>query len=282
MRETATEPIQASWKVSEVLRRYPYLLDELVAINPTFRLLRNPVMRRVQSRLVTVGQAAEIGGMEPAALVRALNRAIGVEVPEESAPVRPDAAPPTDVPPWVGTVPIDAEVDARPMQREGREPFSAIMAAARSVAPGHAFRLWNTFEPIPLYDVLGQRGFVHHARQHGPEEWEILFFRAGGGGTTAEPKPVASTDAPKLEWDSPDATVTIDVSELVPPEPMVRILEALEALPAGGTLLVHHVRRPMHLYPRLAALGYRHETREVGPARVEVLIEKTGSVEAQG
>lgn len=281
MSETAPEPILASWKVSEVISRYPHLVDELVKLNPTFRLLRNPVMRRVQSRLVTVEQAAAIGGMEPAELVRALNRAIGIEVPDEQPAEQPASATTADVPPWVGNVPIDAEVDARPMQREGREPFSAIMAAARSTAPGHAFRLWNTFEPIPLYDVLGQRGFVHYARQHGPEDWEILFFHAGGRRRDAVLQSQPAADAPALDWESPSATVTIDVSDLVPPEPMIRIMEALEALPVGGTLLVHHVRRPMHLYPRLDALGYRQETRELGPGRVELLIEKTANVEAQ-
>lgn len=155
MTESAPEPILASWKVSEVISRYPHLVDELVKLNPTFRLLRNPVMRRVQSRLVTVAQAAAIAGMEPAELVQALNRAIGIEVPDEQPTEQGGTAGAADEPPWVGSVPIDAEVDARPMQREGREPFSAIMAAARSTAPGHAFRLWNTFEPVPLYDVLG-------------------------------------------------------------------------------------------------------------------------------
>ncbi|MDI3339521.1 MAG: DUF2249 domain-containing protein [Sphaerobacter sp.] len=278
MGETARAPIQASWKVSEVISRYPQLLDELVALNPTFRLLRNPVMRRVQSRLVTVAQAAMIAGMEPVALVQALNRAIGIEAPGEPAADEGRAVPaPEGVPAWVAGAPIVAEVDARPLQREGREPFSAIMAAARQVAPGEGFRLWNTFEPVPLYDVLGQRGFVHHARQHGPDDWEILFFRIGNG-RAATPSPAATAAAP-LDWSSPSATVTIDVSGLVPPEPMIRILEALEALPPGGTLLVHHVRRPMHLYPRLDALGYRHETRELGPGRVELLIEKTAGGE---
>ena len=43
---------------------------------------------------------------------------------------------------------------------------------------------------------------------------------------------------------------------------MVRILETLREIGAGQTLLVHHVRRPIHLYPRLDALGCTHETRE--------------------
>lgn len=279
--KTASTPIAASWKISDVIGTYPRLIDELVALNPTFRLLRNPVMRRVQSRLVTVAQAAEIAGMDPDQLVQTLNRAIGITPPSTSENTTSRPSEPVGPPPWVATAQIDAEVDARPMQREGREPFSAIMAAARQVAHGHAFRLRNTFEPIPLYDVLGQQGFVHHAQQHGPDDWEILFFRAGGRRRAATPPP-APAEAPEpttLDWESPHATVTIDVRELVPPEPLIRIMETLEELPPGETLLVHHVRRPMHLYPRLDALGHRHETRELGPMRVEVLIEKPVSTE---
>ena len=68
--------------------------------------------------------------------------------------------------------------------------------------------------------------------------------------------------------------MTIDVRELVPPEPMIRVLQALEALPDGARLLVHHVRRPMHLYDRLDEMGFAHDTREIGLDRVDVLIQK--------
>jgi hypothetical protein len=55
---------------------------------------------------------------------------------------------------------------------------------------------------------------------------------------------------------------------------MLKILEAIADLPPGGTLLVHHVRRPVHLYPRLDDLGCRHETRDLAPGRVELRIQK--------
>lgn len=274
---TTRRPIEPSWKISEVIGLYPELIDELAAINPAFRRLRNPIMRRVQSRLVTVAQAAEIAGMKPDALVQALNHAAGVvgSTPPDWRP--PFAAGVSETPPWVGTTPVSLTVDVRPLQQEGLEPFSVIMAAARKVRVGEGFRLINTFEPVPLYDVLGRRGFVHWAEQRGPEYWEILFFHAGAsqpGGDDPPSRPVETQNSDLLAWESPTATLTIDVSELVPPEPMIRILEALEALPAGATLLVHHVRRPIHLYPRLDELGYRHETREPSPGRVEILIRK--------
>ncbi len=277
MKTTTPEPVLASWKVSEVLKRYPELLDVLVNLNPTFRMLKNPITRKVQSRLVTVAQAAEIAGMDPAELVRSLNQAIGITAPAEQAEKESASAGVTGgPPPWVDTSPVAAEVDARPLQKSGQEPFSVIMAASREVGVGQVLRLRNTFEPVPLYDVLGMRGFVHFARQHGPDDWEILFLNIGSG--KAKPTEAGATpnpEGPALDWDAPSATLRIDVSELVPPEPLIRIMGALEQLPEGATLRVHHVRRPLHLYPRLDALGYQHETRDLGPGQVEILIKKT-------
>ena len=67
---------------------------------------------------------------------------------------------------------------------------------------------------------------------------------------------------------------TIDVSHLPPPLPMVRILETLRSLDPGETLLVNHTRRPLHLYPKLDALGCTHETREWPDGKIEVRITK--------
>lgn len=68
-------------------------------------------------------------------------------------------------------------LDVRPHQRAGREPFSDIMAAVAALKPDQQFVLLNTFEPTPLYRVLGARGFKHYAEQLEPETWRITFWR---------------------------------------------------------------------------------------------------------
>lgn len=274
VRTVATEPITSAWKISEVLQRYPDVLFELIEISPAFSKLRNPLLRRVQSRLVTVGQAAQIADLDPAYLVRRLNAAAGIDVDESQAPIPAESLAMNAEPPWVKSAPVAEELDVRPFQQRGEEPFSAIMAASRQIPHGQILRLRNTFEPTPLYDVLGQRGFEHWTRKLTENDWEILFFNSGALREATPSAPTPHAVPTEAGWDEPSATLTIDVSELVPPEPMIRILTALEELPDGASLLVHHVRRPMHLYPRLDELGYRHETRELGPAQVEVLIEK--------
>lgn len=274
---SSTAPITGDWKISDVLRVHPQLLDTLIDTAPAFGRLRNPLLRKVQSRLVTVGQAAAIAGIDPAVLVRRLNTAAGITV-EDSEPV---SAAPTDPlgpePPWVGSATVAQELDVRPFQQRGEEPFSAIMAAVREVPRGQVLLLRNTFEPAPLYEVLRQRGFEHYTRRLADDDWEIRFFNSGASRPPHRPADESALEKPISTWDEPASTLTIDVSELVPPEPMVRILTALEELPEGATLLVRHVRRPMHLYPRLDEMGYRHETRDLGPGQVEVMIEKTAA-----
>jgi len=273
------ERIEASWKISDVLRVYPELLDVLIDTTPAFSRLRNPALRRVQSRLVTVEQAARIAGIDSDALVERLNGAAGGHGVEPSAgeSVAPGERADQARPGWLDDTPMALELDVRPFQERGEEPFGAIMSAARDTPVGSMFLLHNTFEPVPLYDVLAMRGFDHWTVNDAADDWRIWFFNSGEARKrTPKPKPAtpAAADASGDGWSTPDAAVTIDVSDLVPPEPMIKILEALESLPDGSSLLVHHLRRPMHLYPQLDAMGYRHDTRELAPDRIEVLIEK--------
>ncbi len=68
----------------------------------------------------------------------------------------------------------------------------------------------------------------------------------------------------------------LDVRGLEPPQPLIRVLEAIEKLPAGARLEVHHDRRPLLLYPQLDDRGFRHETDEPEPGLVRIRIWKDG------
>ena len=276
--------ILAGWTLHAVLRRYPHLLDVLIECCPAFIKLRNPVLRNVQTRLVTVAQAARIGGIEPAALVHTLNAAIGVTAPVPLPEQTPEAASTAAGAPWT-PAPVAVALDVRPMLAGGEEPFHAVMTAAATVPVGQTLRLRVGFEPLPLYDVLSRQGFTHQARQLGPDDWEILFRRERGSARQAASSdltPVVPPPAALLAGsESPCITLRIDVRDLAPPEPMVRILEAMAQLPPGQTLLVEHARRPVYLYPQLDALGYRHATRELGPGRVEIRIHKPLAAEGE-
>lgn len=159
-------------------------------------------------------------------------------------------------------------VDVRDDIRRGQEPFVRIMAAVRALAPDEVLLLRAPFEPIPLYDVLGQRGFAHATECRAADDWLVSFYRvpAPAVGATAHDA-AAPADADEGE--------TLDVRGLEPPEPMVRVLERLDTLAPGETLVVRHDRRPLFLYPQLEARGFVHETTEPAPGLVEIRIHRT-------
>ncbi|MCC6316631.1 MAG: DUF2249 domain-containing protein [Gemmatimonadaceae bacterium] len=70
------------------------------------------------------------------------------------------------------------ELDVRDDLRSGREPFSKIMGAVAKLEPGAVLHLRAIFEPVPLFAVLGERGFTHTSRSHAPDDWSVWFWRA--------------------------------------------------------------------------------------------------------
>lgn len=54
--------IRPDMRVSEVLEQHPKLLEVLIAASPAFQKLKNPLLRRTMPRLVSVAQAARMGG----------------------------------------------------------------------------------------------------------------------------------------------------------------------------------------------------------------------------
>ena len=167
------------------------------------------------------------------------------------------------------------DLDVRDALRRGEEPFSRIMAARQALPPGHVLRLRAVFEPAPLYAVMGKQGFLHWTETLAPDDWRVWFYRADEAPAPAASAPVEDGDGGAAA-DGGEGVVVLDVRGLDPPEPMVRTLAALEALPPGGTLVQLNVRTPQFLLPRLDELGWEYEVREPGDGPVRVFIRRRG------
>ena len=92
----------------------------------------------------------------------------------------------------------------------------------------------------------------------------MLFTRGAGDAATVNATP-ASSQPPQRS--NPRAcsgppVLEVDVRGLEPPQPLVKILEALATLPEGARLRAHTDRRPMHPYAKLEERGFVGETEE--------------------
>ena len=64
-------------KLFDVLKAYPQLEEQIIAIAPPFKNLRNPILRRTVAQLATLEQVAQIGQMDVTELVSTLRRRPG-------------------------------------------------------------------------------------------------------------------------------------------------------------------------------------------------------------
>ena len=155
-------------------------------------------------------------------------------------------------------------LDVREDIRQGREPFSKIMQAVTALEPEQDLLLLAPFEPAPLFHLMAQQGFSHQAKATAAGEYEVLFSREAlpPGATQNRPAPVsgATVAAPRSCQGQP--ALDLDARGLEPPQPLVRILEALATLPDGVCLRARTDRRPMHLYAQLDPRGFEGQTEE--------------------
>lgn len=143
--------------------------------------------------------------------------------------------------------------DARPLLQAGKEPFQAIMQAVTALTPGEALVLYAPFRPVPLFTVMAERGFACSDRELDDGSWEVTFTPV-----TAEEMAEAGlsdgSSGAAGAW--PEPIAELDLRDLDPPEPMVRIMETLEELLPGDTLFALLAREPVFLFPELARRGH--------------------------
>jgi uncharacterized protein (DUF2249 family) len=156
-----------------------------------------------------------------------------------------------------GDIPVmQVHLDVREDIRRGHEPFGRIMDAVKALADDETLVLRVPFEPIPLYRVLGKRGFAHRAECHASDDWSVTFYRDGVPATSSCHRTV------------------LDVRGLEPPQPLLRVLQEVDRLGPAAELEVRHDRRPILLYPQLEERGFVHETDEPEPGLVRIVIRR--------
>lgn len=120
---------------------------------------------------------------------------------------------------------------------------------------GH-FVLINDHDPVPLYyqfEAFYRGTFSWEYLVDGPTEFQIKITRLA-------PSPFATPPAPPRRPTAarPCSADDLDLRGLEPPEPMLRILSALESSPLGASFRAQTDRQPLHLYPELDARGAKH------------------------
>lgn len=86
-----------------------------------------------------------------------------------------------------------------------------------------------------------------------------------------EGAPPAPARERPLQWNE-GGTIHVDVRGLAPPQPLVAILRLVRSALPGTTIVVHHDRDPVMLYPELAEHGWEAQRMAGDPGELRLLL----------
>ena len=149
-------------KISELLKAYPELEEELIRRVPAFKKLKNPVLRRTVAKVTSLQQAAKVGEVPVETLVNDLRRAVGQPVLE----IAEQGSESEEKPDWFDDQKIVKTVNAAQLLDQGEYPYSQIQAELKQIESGCILKLTSEFLPMPMMDKLKEQGIpVYSERQ---------------------------------------------------------------------------------------------------------------------
>ena len=140
-------------------------------------------------------------------------------------------------------------VDARPLLAAGTDPLEVVLGAVDGVGTGGVVMVVAPFQPRPLLALLERMGHGVEDREALPGVWVVEVVVGGALGI-------------------------VDLRGLEPPEPLQRILEAVERLDAGEIYVARTPRSPRMLLPRLAERGVAFAVLEAPDASALLHVER--------
>jgi hypothetical protein len=167
--------ITPEMKVAKLLESYPDLEAVLLDMSPAFAKLKNPILRRTVTRVASLKQIAEVGGVPLAKLINTLRQAAGIReafAVEQAAP-----GPQTPAPDWVRPERVAKSYDARAAIDSGGRPIEQALSDLAALAPGELYELITPFVPSPLIETARKRGIRVWSEQPGPDIVKTYFSR---------------------------------------------------------------------------------------------------------
>lgn len=266
--------IDANTKISQLLRfDRELVITTLVNLNGKFSKLRNPILRNLLVKRVSIADACKISQTPLADFLRSMEQ-IGFRVTktaeEAVAPEVPAEITFVDPPDYL-------ELDVRPILALHKDPLKEILDTVKLLKTKQGLKLINTFEPLPLIHLLAEKGFAYRVVQEAPDLVITYFNRAAQNSGSVEipvVAPIIDTDLfdQAIALFSPEKLTTIDVRALEMPKPMLSILEHAAVLAHDGALFVYHKKIPVYLLPELEKQGLTYLFKNIGPGDVHMLI----------
>ena len=168
-------------------------------------------------------------------------------------------------------------LDVRPALASGNDPLQLILKEIKLLQDDEILKIINTFEPVPLIGLLKKQGFEYYTSFSEGGVVETYFHKSNQAPVKVEENKKQKNDL--SDWDQLTKAFEgklehVDVRGLEMPQPMMKILEALENILPGKALFVYHKRIPVFLLDELKDREFDYRIHEVSENEVHLIIFK--------
>jgi len=154
-------------KIADLLNSHEDMKDILIDINPKFKKLNNPVLRRTVAKLATIKQAAIVGGMQPLELVNILRAKFNQPLLSEENNTINDMQ---KAPNWIAQEPKE-NIDANELLDKEDNPLAKSFNILREFEAGDILSIKSDFKPQPLIDEFEKKGFEVYCKEISDKEF---------------------------------------------------------------------------------------------------------------
>jgi len=162
-------------KIYDLLEAYPQLEDKLIEAAPTFKKLKNPVLRRTITRVTSLSQAAVIGGLKVEDLINTLRNATGQQLQDHYAEDAPSYN--FEKPEWFMPDSVKKIIDISEMLNKGEQPVHEVLSSVKALNAGEILKVNAPFLPAPLIDKATGLGYRHWVVEIASDEFTIYFAK---------------------------------------------------------------------------------------------------------
>lgn len=177
--------INANTRIEELLSNHPAAIDAIISINPKFRKLKNPVLRKLMAGRTSIERASRIGGCSVDDFFKKLEP-LGFKVEQVPDCIAKDLHPGTDLEEtvedstdWEGAMTrFEGKmnvIDVRSLEMPG--PMLKILEEVSTLPGDKALFVYHKRIPVFLLPELQEKNFDYRIKTIGPEEVHLLIFK---------------------------------------------------------------------------------------------------------
>ena len=239
-------------KIKEMLDTYPNLRNVLVDVSPKAKKLNNKLVYNTVAKWATINDVSKFLDISVCELLHRLNKEIGTE--EQLYQQFPECISeqveslPEKKPEWVDSAKKIFIMDVR-----DRDDFFLpdVVRQVKQLEPEEVLTVINSFDPIPLKNMLAEMGYEFYTKEVTSEEFHVAIHA------------LQSPEERVKHWKSyKESFEVVDVRGWKE-DPFSAILKKAQDVPVGDGFRLIQYFEPVPLINMLLPLGFESVTEKV-------------------